>query len=85
VEKFLKMRVCTSAVALVWLLGTASLSVKGFAPHQLPSSLRSSSFTSQLETPRHVSRKSSTSLNMMFDQLSEAITSVAKNLGPKKR
>ena len=51
-------------------------------------SFASSTFT-QSRSPQpqqyRLSSSSTTSLNMMFDQLSKALTDVAQNLGPKKR
>lgn len=74
--------------ATMWLLlATAMKTTSAFAPpSRLSTSFGSSSFThQQLGLNVVIRRKSSTGLNMMFDQLASAITSVAKNLGPKKR
>lgn len=51
-----------------------------------PSSLSQTSFIQPMLQPaQHVPSRSTTSLHMMFDQLSSAISEVAKNFGPKRR
>jgi hypothetical protein len=44
-----------------------------------------SSFTNGAQFTHRSVAKDSTKLNMMFDQLTTALTDVAKNFGPKKR
>ena len=74
------------ALLCLWL-ATCLSTTQGFSP--LLSSQRASSFVGQtnyeLVAAQTTSRASSTSLNMMFDQLSEAIGNVAKSFGPKKK
>ncbi len=50
-----------------------------------PSSLRQTSFFQPVMQSNRPFSASSTSLHMMFDQLSSAISEVAKNFGPKRR
>jgi len=75
---------------VAWFVATAALS-DAFVPvtRRSPSSLQGSTFTRQFApvSPSGSSNvaKSPSSLNMMFDQLSNAISDVTKNLGPKKR
>jgi signal recognition particle subunit SRP54 len=74
------------AVALVTLLAATTTTTDAFGP-----SFQSSSFTRQLAVastspaqPKQQHGKSM-QLNMMFDQLSAALSEVAKNFGPKAR
>ena len=74
-----------------------SLRAEAFLPHpnahsiassftpSLSQSFFSSSNKSQQSTSRWTTANRGTSLNMMFDQLSNALSEVAKNLGPKRR
>ncbi len=77
------MKFCVGASLLL----TRAVLVQGFAP--------SSSFTS-FQTSKSFERdafrvvqcpraRSSTEMNMMFDQLSSAISEVAKNIGGRQR
>lgn len=70
--------------ALVLLL----LSIQSTANAFTPSSFHGSHVSSSLQHQQHVARParhSASSLNMMFDQLSTAITAVTEKFGPKKR
>ena len=73
-----------STLALAVVAATTTSTTEAFAP--------TSSFTAfstktnvQVAARRTSSVSSSTGLNMMFDQLSSAISQVASSLGPKQR
>lgn len=73
-------------VSVLWLLASLE-ATNGFSPNNLQSSFGSSSFTTSFENARSSVKtwKSSSRLDMMFDQLAEAISSATKSLAPKKR
>ena len=76
-----------SWVRVVLTLGAIGFSV-AFAPQRLSSSWGGSSFIVSQHVALDVQRPSSRGsmqLNMMFDQLTNALTEIAKNFGPKKR
>jgi hypothetical protein len=57
-----------------------------FTPTPLKLTKFASSFTHQTKlTARRQHARNPMQLNMMFDQLTSALTDVAKNFGPKKR
>ena len=68
-----------SVLALAVVAATTTSTAEAFAP--------TSSFTAFSAKNVEVQRtsSSSTGLNMMFDQLSSAISQVASSLGPKQR
>lgn len=79
------MRLSWSRVLLT--LGALHSSA-AFSPQGLSSSLGGSSFIHSQHVVldnRCPSRRGSVQLHMMFDQLSNALTEIAKNFGPRKR
>lgn len=77
---------------LSWLQASLTLGAIGcsaaFSPQRLSSSLGGSSFVATQNVAldiRRPSSRGSTQLNMMFDQLTNALTEIAQNFGPKKR
>lgn len=82
---FLIVVFCLSLRAEAFLPRPNAHSIASSFTPSLSQSFFSSSNKSQQSTSRWTTANRGTSLNMMFDQLSNALSEVAKNLGPKRR
>ena len=71
-----------SVLALAVVAATTTSTAEAFAP---TSSFTAFSTKTHVQVAARRTSSSSTGLNMMFDQLSSAISQVASSLGPKQR
>ena len=74
-----------AALTLTVVAATTTSTTEAFAPSSSFTAFRSTKNVRVTAARTSSSSSSSTGLNMMFDQLSSAISQVASSLGPKKR